>query len=92
MTTTLNDSTSEFIIESNKKNVIIEIEEQAQEGTHLRNGNFQVRRGHMTFFILTMAISGLDVGYTIQLNSTTLQLILGDLFPQHNTDLAKLVL
>ena len=92
MTTSLNDSTSEFIVESNKKYIIIEVEDQAKEGTHLRNGNFRVRRRHMTLFILTMLVSGLDVGYTIQLNSTTLELILGDLFPQHNTELAKLTL
>jgi MFS family permease len=36
-----------------------------------------------------MAVSGFDIGYTIQINAKTLSLILGDLFPIENTELAK---
>ena len=64
MTTTLNDSTSE-LGESKQNTFLIEKDEQAEKGTYLRNVQFQVRRRRMTHFILSMVLSGFEIGYTI---------------------------
>jgi hypothetical protein len=73
MTTSLNNSLSEF-----KAPIEVEFEEDARKGTILRTAskNFQVRRRHIAVFMITMILTGLDIGYTANISRNTLTLIL----------------
>jgi len=84
MSTALNESFSEL-----KQPVHIDVEDEAVEGTHLRHEKFSMRRGHMAVFILTMSLVALDTGYSVQLNTSTMDLVLSLLFPTFDTELGK---
>jgi len=51
-----------------------------------------VRRVPMIIFIITMVISGIDIGYSINVGATTIGIILKEIFPIHDTKVALLSL